>query len=61
MCDKATIYPEPDGTFAFDNGNVIRVCRDKHSVGENLESMIWPMIEPALKAKKTITIKIETK
>lgn len=59
MSKMVEIYPEPDGTFAFDNGNVIRICGNADIVGENLEQMIWPLIEPALKAKKSITIRID--
>lgn len=59
MLSKVEIYPEPDGTFAFDNGRQIRVCENADSVGENLEPMLWPLIERALKAKKPITITIQ--
>ena len=59
MQSKAEIYPEPDGTFAFDNGRLIRICPDRDAIGENLEPMLWPLIEPALKAKKPITITIQ--
>lgn len=59
MQSKAEIYPEPDGTFAFDNGNIIRVCYNADDVGANLEQMLWPLIGPALKAKKPITITIQ--
>ena len=59
MQSKAEIYPEPDKTFAFDNGRVIKVCDNANDVGEELEELIWPLIAPALKAKKPITITIE--
>lgn len=59
MQSKAEIYPEPDGTFAFDNSRVIKICHNANDVGAELEEMIWPLIEPALKAKKPITITIE--
>lgn len=59
MQSKAEIYPEPDGTFAFDNGRVIKVCDNANDVGAELEELIWPLIEPALKAKKPITITIQ--
>lgn len=58
MQSKAEIYPEPDGTFAFDNGRVIKICKTRDDVGAELEEMIWPLIAPALKAKKPITITI---
>ena len=58
MSSKAEIYPEPDGSFAFDNGNVIRICADADSVGYNLEELLWPLMEPALKQRKPITITI---
>ena len=53
---KAEIYREPDGTFAFDNGRTIRICKDKDAVGEQLEPMLWPLIAPALQEKKNVTI-----
>ena len=56
MQSKAEIYPEPDGTFAFDNGRVIKICNNANDVGAELEEQIWPLIAPALKAKKPITI-----
>ena len=59
MQSKAEIYPEPDGTFAFDNGRVIKICRNANDVGAELEEMIWPLIAPALKAKTPITITIQ--
>ena len=59
MQSKAEIYPEPDGTFAFDNGLVIKICHNANDVGAELEEMIWPLIAPALKAKKPITITIQ--
>lgn len=59
MQSKAEIYPEPDGTFAFDNGRVIRICYNANDVGAELEELIWPLIAPALKAKKPITITIQ--
>lgn len=59
MQSKAEIYPEPDGTFAFDNGRIIHICYTRDDVGADLEQMIWPLIEPALKSKKPITIKIQ--
>lgn len=59
MQSKAEIYPEPDKTFAFDNGRVIKICQTRDDVGAELEPMLWPLIEPALKAKKPITITIE--
>ena len=59
MSNNVEIYPEPDGTLAFDNGRLIRICPDRDAIGENLEPMLWPLIEPALKAKKPITITIQ--
>lgn len=59
MQSKAEIYPEPDGTFAFDNGRVIKICHNANDVGAELEELIWPLIEPALKAKKPTTITIQ--
>ena len=59
MQSKAEIYPEPDKTFAFDNGRIIKICETRDDVGEELEPMLWPLIEPALKAKKPITITIQ--
>lgn len=59
MQSKAEIYPEPDKTFAFDNGRVIMICQTRDDVCAELEEMIWPLIEPALKAKKPITITIQ--
>lgn len=59
MQSKVEIYPEPDGTFAFDNSKKIRICEDADDVGANLEPMLWLLIEPALKAKKPITITIQ--
>lgn len=59
MQSKAEIYPEPDGTFAFDNGRVIKICNNANDVGAELEEMIWPLIAPALKVKKPITITIQ--
>lgn len=59
MQNKVEIYPEPDGSFAFDNGKTIRVCYNADDVGANLEPMLWPVVAPALKAKKPITITIE--
>lgn len=56
MQSKAEIYPEPDGKFAFDNGRVIRICFNPDDVGEQLESMLWPMIAPLLKKKKSFKI-----
>lgn len=54
------IYPEPDGSFAFDNGRVIRICSDADAVGYNLEEMLWPLMKPALKKRKPITITIKS-
>lgn len=59
MQSKAEIYPEPDGTFAFDNSRVIKICHNANDVGAELEEMIWPLIAPALKEKKPITITIQ--
>lgn len=59
MQSKAEIYPEPDGTFAFDNGRIIHICNTRDDVGADLKQMIWPLIAPALKAKKPITITIQ--
>ena len=60
MLNKAEIYPEPDGEkFAFDNGRIIRICFNPDDVVEQLESMLWPLMAPALKARKKITLKIE--
>ena len=59
MQNKVEIYPEPDGTFAFDNTRVIVICKDKDDVGERLEPMLWPLIAPALMEKKPLTITIE--
>ena len=59
MQSKAEIYPEPDGTFAFNNGKIIYICNTLDDVGADLEQMIWPLLEPALKSKKPITITIQ--
>ena len=59
MSSKADIYPEPDGAFAFDNGKLISICPDMDSVGESLESMLWPLIEKPLTQRKPITITIQ--
>lgn len=59
MLKKVEIYPEPDGTFAFDNGRKIHICETRDDVGEDMEEMLWPLLEPALRAKKSITITIE--
>lgn len=59
MQSKAEIYPEPDGTFAFDNGRVIKICDNANDVGAELEEMIWPLVEKPLKARKPLTITIE--
>lgn len=59
MQSKAEIYPEPDGTFAFENGQEIRICKTHHDVGADLEPMLWPLVEPALRAKQSITITIQ--
>lgn len=56
---KAIIRPLSNGTFAFDNGYDVKVCVDADDAGAELEEMLWPLIEPALKAKKTITITIQ--
>ena len=57
--NKAIIRTLSNGTFAFDNGHDVKVCVDADEVGAELEEMIWPLIEPALKAKKPITITIQ--
>ena len=59
MQSKAEIYPEPDGTFAFDNGRLIRICKTADDVGAELEQMLWPLVEKPLKSRKTLTITIE--
>ena len=59
MLSKVEIYPQPDKSFAFDNSRLIRVCKDRDAVGKCLEPMLWPIIEPALMARKTIRITIE--
>ena len=37
MQSKAEIYPEPDGTFAFNNGRIIYICETLDDVGADLE------------------------
>ena len=59
MQKKVEIYPEPDGTFAFDNGRTIRICDDADDVGAQLESMLWPLVVRPLEARKPLTITIE--
>lgn len=59
MLSKVEIYPQPDKSFAFDNSRLIRVCKDRDAVGEYLGPMLYPLIEPALRARKTIRITIE--
>lgn len=59
MQNKVEIYPEPDGKFAFDNGRIIRICYNADDVGAQLESMLWPLVEKPLKARKPLTITIE--
>ena len=57
--EKAEIYPEPDGKFAFDNGRIIRICFNPDDVGAQLEPMLWPLVEKPLKSRKHFTITIE--
>ena len=57
--EKAEIYPEPDGKFAFDNGRIIRICFNPDDVGAQLEPMLWPLVEKPLKAHKPLTTTIE--
>ena len=59
MQNKVEIYQEPDGKFAFDNGRIIRICYNADDVGAQLESMLWPLVEKPLKARKPLTITIE--
>lgn len=59
MQQKVEIYPEPDGSFAFDNGKLIRISPDKDAVGADLEPMLWPLISEALERRKSITITIQ--
>lgn len=59
MQSKAKVGPRTDGTFLFENGYTKKVCKDADDVGAELEEMIWPLIAPALKAKKPITITIQ--
>ena len=59
MLDNARINPAPDGTFEIDNGLCSKICSNANDIGAELEEMLWPLIEPALKERKPITIKIE--
>lgn len=55
----ATVFSEQDGTFTFDNGHQIVICKDKDSVGEMVEQMLWPLMKPLLDAGKDFKIVIE--
>lgn len=57
--NKATIVPNPDGSFKFDNGITTVICKDADIVGAFSEQQIWPLLEAGLKSGKKITITIE--
>ena len=55
------INPVWDGAFEIvdiQSGKRM-LCGNADKVGERMEAATWPLIEPALKARKPITIKIE--
>lgn len=58
MSNRAYIKPVKYG-FEFDNGNNCYSTGNPDDIGAYLEPMLWPLIEPALKAKKPITITIQ--
>lgn len=55
---KAEIYKQPDGKFAFENGQQIIICNDPDDVGANLEQILWPLLIKPLQEGKPITITI---
>ncbi len=55
----ATVYSEQDGTFTFDNGRQIVICKTKDNVGEMTEQMLWPLMKPLLDSGKDFKITIE--
>ena len=59
MSSKIEIYPEPGKEFVVDNGRTIKVCKDISEVRSYLAQILWDGIEPALKKRKSITIKAD--
>lgn len=58
--ETATITPNMDGTYKFDNGRNAVMAANADDAGALLEQQLWPLLEPALKAKKPITITIQS-
>lgn len=61
MAKSIDIKPLDNGEFLI-TSDIIGPCGwncvDADSVGENMEAAIWPLIAPALKERKHITINV---
>jgi len=44
----AHVHPAPGGTFEFETEFETKQCQNKDVVGENLEELLWPLVEPLL-------------
>lgn len=56
---KAHVFPESGGTFAFETEFEKKKSRNKDVVGENLEELLWPLVEPLLSQGVGFSITIE--
>lgn len=58
--DKVTIEPLEDGRFLMENSRgAMFNCQDADDIGAYLETAMWNLLEPALKGKKKVTIRVE--
>ncbi len=59
MAKSIEIKPLNDGRFLLENSRgAMWNCNDADDIGTFIEAAIWPLIEPALKERKPITINI---
>ena len=59
MAKSIEIKPLNDGRFLLENSRgAMWSCNDADDIGTFIEAAIWPLIAPALKERKPITINI---
>lgn len=60
MAKSIEIKPLDDGRFIMENSRGAYFnCKDADDIGTFIEAAIWPLIAPALKERKHITITIQ--
>ena len=59
MAKSINIKPLDGGRFMMENSRgAMWNCNDADDIGTFIEAAIWPLIAPALKERKHITIKV---